>query len=114
MTEFFILVFSRTHAVITKFHFQFSHFQKHRHKEHYLKYILDFNSTSWEILSFAATKDPYIIKAVQCFLRMKAEPYEIRDPAHFYIPRKKILGFSIKAESVSNQVELSKPLWNSY
>lgn len=54
------------------------------------------------MLSLAAIKYPYIIKAVQCFLRMKAEPYEIREqtPAHLYIGRKKILGFSIKAESV--------------
>lgn len=68
------------------------------------------------MLSLAAIKYPYIIKAVQCFLRMKAEPYEIREqtPAHLYIGRKKILGFSIKAESVSNQVQLSKPPRNSY
>lgn len=68
------------------------------------------------MLSLAATKDPYMTKAVQCFLRMKAEPYEIRaqTPAHLYIARKKTLGFSIKAESVSNQVQLSKPLGNSY
>lgn len=64
----------------------------------------------------AATKEPYIIKAVQCFLRMKVEPYKIRKHslAHLYISRQQILVFSIKAESVSNQVELSKPLRNNY
>lgn len=80
----------------------FTFLKKYTLEQHYLNYIFNFNSTSQGMLSLAAIKYPYIIKAVQCFLRMKAEPYEIREqtPAHLYIGRKKILGFSIKAESV--------------
>lgn len=50
------------------------------------------------------------IKAAQLFLGMNTEPCGITH-AHLYASRKKILGFSIKVETMSKQVQLSKPPW---